>query len=141
MQAVCDLLQYEVALVVAERVVDLLESVKVEREHRHALTTRPARGGDRHVEGLLQGLAVAHAGEVVQARGRAQGALLATQRHQRDDDQQQAQRGGGQARPGGQQAGARGGPFRDVPVVGVAGGPVDAVQDHSVTVDVRGTGR
>ena len=67
-------LQDEVAGVVAERVVDHLEAVEVEEQHRH-VALLAARGHDRLVEAVLHEAPVGQPGERVVVRHVVDGAL------------------------------------------------------------------
>ena len=70
-KALCDLAQERVADRVAEGVVDRLEAVEVEHQHRQR-RARPGRLGQRRVEVVVQADAVAQSGErLLPGQGRA----------------------------------------------------------------------
>ncbi len=73
-EAARDVLQDEVAGVVAQRVVHDLEAVEVEEEHRHVALLAP-RGHDRLVQAVLHEAAVGQARERIVVRHVVDGAL------------------------------------------------------------------
>jgi hypothetical protein len=75
-QSSADLLEYQVAFVVTERVVDLLEPVQVEHQDADAFASRLGRGGDGGVQRFLQGFSVGHPSEVVKAGCQPEHGLL-----------------------------------------------------------------
>jgi hypothetical protein len=123
-QANCDLAEHEVALVMAERVVDMLEPVEVDHEDGNRISSGP-RSIQRDVERFFERFAVGETGEMVEARGPPQGGLLAPQYEESDGEKKNSHESRCHPCPHRDEARARCCPFDDVPVVCVAHRAID----------------